>query len=353
MSLLPIDRGSEFQKLTDKIFDRQFQLDPALGEELCQTAKKKMYQDVRYNLDLIITALELGDDKIFESYARWLFQLLCPLMRYCTGARIRDQLVMHYSLLGDCLKPVVDEQARPSIDRLIDRAIWATNEECANQTGDTSIQPQKYREEIQTYLDYLMRSDTRGAMFLLTQYIDKGIPLPDIYADIAAAAMRMVGELWHQNRISVDREHYCTSTTQIALSQLYPVIFRQKRREEKVLVACAGSELHELAARMVADLFEYDGWDSIYLGAAVPAEAILAAAALHRPRLAVLSVTMPQHLPICRDTVAQLRAEYPEIQIAVGGRAFESTNEIWKNWSVDVYTRDARELVRWADHTLQ
>ena len=56
----------------------------------------------------------------------------------------------------------------------------------------------------------------------------------------------------------------------MALSQLYPLIFGQKRRGKRVLVACVGSELHEIGARMVADLFEYQGWDSIYLGAAVP-----------------------------------------------------------------------------------
>lgn len=54
-----------------------------------------------------------------------------------------------------------------------------------------------------------------------------------------------------------------------------------------------GSELHEIGARMVADLFEYHGWDSIYLGAVVPAEAIKLLGE-HRPDLR--PSTMPRYL---------------------------------------------------------
>ena len=117
-----------------------------------------------------------------------------------------------------------------------------------------------------------------------------------------------------------------------------------------MLVACVGSELHEIGARMVADLFEYHGWDSIYLGAAVPVEAIKLAVGEHRPDLVALSVTMPQHLPHCREAVKQLREQDPGIKIAVGGNAFSGT-EIWAGWDV-VYTADARKLVQWAEDTL-
>ena len=187
-------------------------------------------------------------------------------------------------------------------------------------------------------------------MALVAEYINAGLPLGDICVDIIAEAMRRVGDLWHGHRISVDMEHYCTSVTQMALSQLYPLIFGQKRRGKRVLVACVGSELHEIGARMVADLFEYHGWDSIYLGAAVPVEAIKLAVGEHRPDLVALSVTMPQHLPHCREAVKQLREQDPGIKIAVGGNAFSGT-EIWAGWDV-VYTADARKLVQWAEDTL-
>ena len=349
MSLMMMDQEPEFLNLTNEIFTRQLENNQGLSASLDGWARKKMYQDVRYNVDFLYTALYLEDEGIFSRYARWLYQLLCPLMEYFTRERVCAIMVEHYELIRSCLENAVAKETRPKLHRLLDAAIQATREECApGRPG----RPEKgrYEQEIGQYLDSLLRSDTKGAMALVAEYINAGLPLGDICVDIIAEAMRRVGDLWHGHRISVDMEHYCTSVTQMALSQLYPLIFGQKRRGKRVLVACVGSELHEIGARMVADLFEYHGWDSIYLGAAVPVEAIKLAVGEHRPDLVALSVTMPQHLPHCREAVKQLREQDPGIKIAVGGNAFSGT-EIWAGWDV-VYTADARKLVQWAEDTL-
>ena len=353
MSLLPIDQNPEFRGLANEILNRQFELDPKLGRELGEMDKKKMYQDVVYNLDMLYTALALEDGKIFENYARWLYQLLCPLLSSYTKERVRDQLLDSYALMEECMERAVAPESLPGMKEMLDRASRATVEECEKSGKAEEKPPRKYEAEIQEYLDCVLRADTKNAMFLIPEYVKNGIPLPDVYVDIAGECMREVGELWHSHTIQVNEEHYCTSTTQMALSQLYPVIFSQKRRSKKILVACVGSELHELAARMVADLFEYNGWDSVYLGAAVPAEAVQAAVEAHQPDLVALSVTMPQHLLICKETVERLRSMYPAIKIAVGGKAFEWTNELWKNWRVDAYTQDAKTFVAWAVDTLK
>lgn len=353
MSLLPIDQNPEFRSLANEILNRQLELDPQLGRELDEMAKKRMYQDVVYNLDMLYTALALEDGKIFEYYARWLYQLLCPLLPCCTRERVRDQLLDSYALMEECMDRAVAPERLSALKEMLDRASRATVEECEKSAMAEEKPPRKYEAEIQRYLDCILKADTKNAVFLIPEYVKNGIPLPDVYVDIVGECMREVGELWHRHTIQVDKEHYCTSTTQMALAQLYPFIFSQKRRPKKILVACVGSELHELAARMVADLFEYNGWDSIYLGAAVPAESIQSAVETFRPDLVALSVTMPQHLLACKETVERLRRAYPDIKIAVGGKAFEWTNEIWKNWRADVYTQDAKSFVAWAVDTLQ
>ena len=124
-------------------------------------------------------------------------------------------------------------------------------------------------------MNSLLREDTRQALYLIQQFLEKGIPLNDIYVEILAESMHRVGDLWHTARISVAEEHYCTSVTQMAMSQMYPQLFSSERKNRRILCACPGTELHEMGSRMVADLFENDGWDSTYLGAAVPVDAML------------------------------------------------------------------------------
>lgn len=201
-------------------------------------------------------------------------------------------------------------------------------------------------------MNSLLREDTRQALYLIQQFLEKGIPLNDIYVEILAESMHRVGDLWHTARISVAEEHYCTSVTQMAMSQMYPQLFSSERKNRRILCACPGTELHEMGSRMVADLFENDGWDSTYLGAAVPVDAMLQSIGEQTPDLVALSVTMPQHLMTCRDLVDAIRAAFPTLKIAVGGKAFQNTHDIWNQWPVDLYTTDARQLLTEANRLL-
>ena len=87
-----------------------------------------MYQDVQYNVDFLYTALYLEDEGIFSRYARWLYQLLCPLMEYFTRERVCAIMVEHYELIRSCLEKAVAEETRPKLHRLLDAAIWATRD---------------------------------------------------------------------------------------------------------------------------------------------------------------------------------------------------------------------------------
>ena len=194
-------------------------------------------------------------------------------------------------------------------------------------------------------MDSLLSRDMRRAMSLVDSFREAEIPIADIYAEILSESMRRVGELWHKAEITVDVEHYCTSVTQMAMAQMYPDIFNAAPKGKTVLCVCPGAELHEMGARIVADLFANDGWDSVFLGAAVPVDYILSSIRENSPDLVTLSVSMPQHLIDCQAAIERIRAEFPSVRIAVGGKAFEETSRIWERWPIDIYTKDSRELI--------
>lgn len=343
MSLLVVEQNSEFDRLTQEVFSCQLDRDEELKERLNESAKKSMYRSARYNIEYLYTALTLQDEAIFCQYARWLYQLLCSVMSYYTRERMKDITIEHYELIRACMIKIISPDQHAQLHHFLDRAIQITVEEYENETP-IIYEEGTYEKEIKKYLDYLLRGDAEGAIDLMAQYAKDGISLNDIYAEIATETMRRVGDLWHKRAITVDTEHFCTSTTQTALAQFYPLIFGQSRKGYTVLVACIGSELHELGARTVADLFEYNGWDSVYLGAAVSPEVLEAAVEEHQPNLVALSVTLPQHLILCRDEIIRLRTLYPKVKIAVGGNAFAGT-DVWKAWDIDIYTKDDRQSI--------
>lgn len=107
MSLLMMDQSPEFQRLTNEVYTRQLERDPRLSEVLDNRARQRMYQDVQYNIDFLYTAMQLEDDGIFEKYAKWVYQLLCPLMAYCTRERVKDIMVDHYEMIRSCMATAI------------------------------------------------------------------------------------------------------------------------------------------------------------------------------------------------------------------------------------------------------
>lgn len=351
MSLLWMDYDPEFQDLLDRTFQYENEKHPDYYAALSRQVKKIIYRDTRYNIDFLYTSYLLGDDKIMSDYARWLYKLLAPIFKDQTLSETADYIVDHFDSIRAMIPAAIPEEECPALLHLIDCAKDAVRDSSADDLAFL-VKPSRYEAQIKEYLDSLLSRDTKKSLYLIQHYMDLGISINDIYVEILAESMRRVGEMWHTSRITVDTEHYCTSVTQMAMAQFYPVLFSRKRKGKTLLCACPGSELHEMGARMVADLFENDGWDSIYLGAAVPVTAMLEAIRSNQPDLIALSVTMPQHLIACQEMITAIRQEFPDIKLAVGGKAFASTHGIWEKWPVDIYEPDACKFLETANRQI-
>ena len=349
MGLLLSNTDPKLIMLAQKIFDQQFEADPKLEREMDDRRKQLMFQDILYNFSFLSTAVHLEDEKIFTTYASWLYELLCNLMRDLDRDRIKDQMVDHYAIIRKFVDELFSPEEGKRASAYLDRAIAITDESVASFPVSQRFSEGKHVDIRKEYLSALMRSETHQAIDVILKARQSGIPLEEIFEDIIMITMHEVGELWHQNRITVDKEHYCTSTTQMVLSMFYPDIFGTPRTQRMIITCCVGSELHEMGGRMVSDLFEYRGWDSIYLGAAVPRDSLLHAVEEHKPHLVALSVTMPQYLGLCREAVYALKDAHPSVRVAVGGRAFATSDGLHRKWPVDMYTSTASELLAWAE----
>lgn len=349
MSLLMADQSIKVTNIARKVYDRHFEIDPKLDLEYDDHRKKLMYDDILINIGYLDTAIMFDNPKIFGDYAIWIYQLLCFIMKDLNTERIKEQMIDHYQILNDTLASILDEEDAAKADEILKYAIELTKKETIKFGATSKFELSNYVEVNKKYLDYLLKNDTNGAYKFIESLLKIGYTLEEIYIDILQEVMYEVGEMWHKQLITVDKEHYCTSTTQVILSQFYPMIFSSDKKNAKILTCTVGSELHEMGARMISDLFEYYGWDSIYLGASVPNKFVIKAIEENKPDLIALSVTMPQHLAICHDLVKMIKEKNIDTKIAVGGRGFNSTDRLWEKWGVDISTENALQLVKWAE----
>ena len=99
---------------------------------------------------------------------------------------------------------------------------------------------------------------------------------------------------------------------------------------------------------MLCDLLELDGWDTTYLGAAVPIESLVDLAVKRQPEAIAISATIAPHIPRVRDAIAAIRRAPLERQpvIAVGGRAFLADPTLATRVGADLTASDAGNAVR-------
>ena len=343
MSLLWVEYEAEFEHLVESSFARESHEKEAYFHSISEHARKIIYRDTRYNIDYLYTAYILNDEKIISTYAAWLYELMVGIHKErFTREQTREYVIFHLESIKKTIPEVVSREKQQRLQELMEKAQQSIRDYLP-QT-EKKIES-RYEKEIEEYMNCLFQKDSRKAIRVIRSFLNQGIPLDDIYVEIFSETMRRVGELWHTAEITVDTEHYCTSVTQMAMAQLYDQLFDGARKNKTVLSVCPGMELHEMGARIVSDLFENHGWNSIFLGAAVPVDDILKSVRENHPDLVTLSVSMPQHLMDCEKAIRQIKDEFPDMKIAVGGKAFESTQNIWEKWPVDIYTKDARELL--------
>jgi methanogenic corrinoid protein MtbC1 len=98
---------------------------------------------------------------------------------------------------------------------------------------------------------------------------------------------------------------------------------------------------------MVADVLEADGWNVRFLGTHLPHRDILDAIDHHEPRVIGISATVLTNLPAVSDLVEAARRRYGSaVAILVGGGAFRSRPDSWREIGADGIGRDLKEAVR-------
>jgi methanogenic corrinoid protein MtbC1 len=128
--------------------------------------------------------------------------------------------------------------------------------------------------------------------------------------------------MWELGRASVATEHLATAITESLLSLVYPRLFNQPHIGRSAIVTCAENEHHQVGGRMVADLFELNGWRGYFLGANTPVKTLLDFISDKAPDVVALSSTVYFNLENLLETATAIRAEFAAIPILVGGQAF-------------------------------
>ncbi len=150
-------------------------------------------------------------------------------------------------------------------------------------------------------LDSLRRELTRLAVVLTPR---------QLALDVALPLMRLVGEAWHDGKLTIGQEHLVTAEIRSLVGAL------ARLREPppgapRVLIATPEGDAHELGALVAALLATGAGTAPFYFGPGLPTRELVAAARRLHPRAVVLSMTGADAREGVPQSVAELARALP------------------------------------------
>lgn len=174
----------------------------------------------------------------------------------------------------------------------------------------------------QNYFSHLIKGEKNRCKQIVEELSLKNTAVERIYTDLFQRSLYQVGEYWELNRISVATEHMATAITENMMIQLQPRLFTTERTGKKAVVACVANEYHQVGAKMIADIFEMNGWDGYFIGANTPTEELIRFLETQQPDMIALSLSLYFNLQELKNALEQIRNKFPDTPVVVGGQAF-------------------------------
>ncbi len=131
--------------------------------------------------------------------------------------------------------------------------------------------------------------------------------------------LRIIGELWHQGKISMGGEHLVTQTIRHHLASS----LRQSHHSSypTVIVACAPGNFHEIGAMTSVFLLQKHGWNPIYLGVNSDVDLVRLACERRQGKLVILSTVLEQPEKDFHHMTKQITNKFlPLCPVIMGGR---------------------------------
>jgi methanogenic corrinoid protein MtbC1 len=339
--LLETTRDFMVERLEDlarEIVERHWKLRPVLEQLYGEKGRARCLEDARYHLRYLSEAVGAREPALFVHYVTW-----AKTMLLARSIPVED-LVANLEVMLDVLgKELPRSMQMPAVD-YVKSAIGSLT--LANDNSSFLDPGQPLAELANQYLSALLRYDRHSASALILQAVENKVSIKEIYCHVFEPCQYEIGRLWQSNVVSIAQEHYCTASTQFIMSQLYPYIFRSDRTFRGTIVAaCVSGELHEIGARMLCDLLEMEGWNTIYLGANVPTAGIVDVLRDNHSDILAVSASMAFHIPAVREVIAAVRLASLATRILVGGYAFKIAPNLWRDVGADYCTKDASDAI--------
>lgn len=202
---------------------------------------------------------------------------------------------------------------------------------------------------VDSLFDALTRGDAEETSALLVKSYLGGRTLAFIFDELLSAAMRKIGDLWHQGDLTVAEEHLATRAAASALQTLDKVVAEPE--PNNLLAVCCGAEddFHELPLQCAELILKHEGWEVLSLGTNTPFYSLTQMVVRLHPRLVCVASTILGQRERAAREFGELRAAAGRVgaSIALGGAGFADDN-VRRRLPAELYADNFQQLLDFA-----
>lgn len=195
------------------------------------------------------------------------------------------------------------------------------------------------------YMNSLLNCDKETAIKFALSFI-KSMDIRKFYNDIIIPSLIETGVLWEKGIVDVWKEHFITEITLDIMKLLKTKFVLENRTNKSILALTPGPEMHSIGLRMICDIFDSEGWDTIFLGSNVPTESVLSAIKEKKPDVVALSVTLSYHIESASLLIYAIKQVYINDcpLIIIGGSGLKHLDNILESTGADFYFESFEDL---------
>lgn len=147
------------------------------------------------------------------------------------------------------------------------------------------------------FLDALINGEKSVCQQIVTHLLSEGVSIKEIYLSIFQKALYQIGKMWERGTIAIANEHLATHIIDSLINLHVPGTV-EKKVGYTAVITCVDKEFHQLGAKMVANMFEVNGWDTYFLGANTPGRELISLISIKKPQ--VIGISFSFYLNYCR-----------------------------------------------------
>jgi len=200
---------------------------------------------------------------------------------------------------------------------------------------------------LERFFNVLISGHRPSARQIVDELLDAEFTAERIITRLFWPALTHIQTLHRNDQLSDIAFHYATRMLRVLVDQMQLRLDRAQPRNRLVMVVSGDNASEEIAAQIVSDLLEADGYDVIFAGGGIANDELVSQTNTLDVDCLVIFGAVPATVPQTRKLIDRLQTigANDKMQLIVGGGVFNRAPGLAEEIGADLWAEDPDELV--------